>query len=1185
MNKSKILKRSLAVILAMMMIFAMIPLSASAAAPSITRFTVNAVDAAISGTDITAKSTSTTVYLGFDAAPGVSAAIIDTDGNLRNGPLDTTWKLDGVTAISLTTAKLAKVNGNVYTITIGASQAVDGDDAPEVTKYTLTITLDQSGAVKETGISSIKGITNMISYDIDGTEVTINMPLDTAKITLTDTNFVLTGAADHATVSNLGTEDATTGSLKNMVVTAPDGVTTAKYNVTVKYGASFDSFTVEDQDGDSVITDTTDTTHEVAIKLPYDYKDAVEDGATKKFVPTFTLAEGVKYITEFTAAAYNDKTVVSGETELALKYTEATRVYAGKVKVWTDKDTPVTVDIKLTAAEKNPEYELEQIQIVNGSLKSNVIDVEGNSVTVEMPETFVAATATAGDVNVKASKGAKVEIQAQTKTLNPATGSLDQLATGVNLTAKKLVIRVTSQADPTKYQDYTVNITVAAKDEAKLRDFSVKNLTTDELFEAVIDESAKTVVLTLPYAYVVPAKLALLRVYASATTGATIDGTAQASLPALWNAALPHMPVANASTPTVWRVEAPNGAHQDYAVSLKLEAPKTGRLISAAEATSAITAKAVNEDNTYSVVVGTDGNNKKTLRLAIPYSTPNADTAIYFTDLQLSEGAAAYAYDGANFVKVRSFDQADEDGVAAKPAKLMNTNGIYGSAYAFDVVAGGKLAAAVEGSFPHMLVIVSESVAAKLGETVSEADFKDDAAADWDPTNKVFKKATIYYIYGVKDEANTEANVKSMECSLNENVAASVGSDTISIKVPGSYNIAKAGTETTAEKAADKAKADKLTFTLNFAVSKMAKARLNVDDTVILASDEGDEDVVRAKNASTFFVWDGNLYYMNQAALSQPSVSATNVKQVTGNATATDNGIHVLAEAGTKNNYPVILTIGTLEKGAELTGVKASFGSAVVDGVISSNIVTIAAPFGAKLNPAKLALTYSKYASVKVSSTAGTFADPYDPNKYYDLTSSLYVQVTSEDKATANVYTLKASTAAQFDDVKEGSWYYDSVMKAAAAGIIVGYNGKFRPSNDVTRQDFAVMVVNMLGADVSSYTTPAFKDCEANYAMEEIAYLKDKGIIVGDPEGTFRPTATITRSEVAVIIAKALNLSATTEEKFADDASIQNWAKEAAYKCKAAKIMVGNQDGNFKPKSNLTRAEAAQIMVMSQAKK
>ena len=56
-------------------------------------------------------------------------------------------------------------------------------------------------------------------------------------------------------------------------------------------------------------------------------------------------------------------------------------------------------------------------------------------------------------------------------------------------------------------------------------------------------------------------------------------------------------------------------------------------------------------------------------------------------------------------------------------------------------------------------------------------------------------------------------------------------------------------------------------------------------------------------------------------------------------------------------------------------------------------------------------------------------------------------------------------------DVKEGAWYYDYVTEAAAAGIINGKgNGIFDPEGNLTRGDFALMTVRMLGVDVSGYT-------------------------------------------------------------------------------------------------------------------
>ena len=107
--------------------------------------------------------------------------------------------------------------------------------------------------------------------------------------------------------------------------------------------------------------------------------------------------------------------------------------------------------------------------------------------------------------------------------------------------------------------------------------------------------------------------------------------------------------------------------------------------------------------------------------------------------------------------------------------------------------------------------------------------------------------------------------------------------------------------------------------------------------------------------------------------------------------------------------------------------------------------------------------------------------DEYDADANYDLNNNLTIKVTSEDTKTTNVYTLKATVSAQFTDVKEGAWYYDYVMQAAAAGIVNGKgNGIFDPEGNVTRRDFALMTARMLNADTSSYTTSPFKDVNDN---------------------------------------------------------------------------------------------------------
>ena len=163
-----------------------------------------------------------------------------------------------------------------------------------------------------------------------------------------------------------------------------------------------------------------------------------------------------------------------------------------------------------------------------------------------------------------------------------------------------------------------------------------------------------------------------------------------------------------------------------------------------------------------------------------------------------------------------------------------------------------------------------------------------------------------------------------------------------------------------------------------------------------------------------------------------------------------------------------------------------------------------------------------------------------------------------------------------------GDWFYQNVMDAVAAGIVSGRgDGTFGPNDRITRRDFAIMVSKLLldGEDAPEATTTPFSDVAANdYGLNAIAYCAENGIISGF-DGEFRPGDNITRQEAASVMKNALELTGTTSDLFADDAAIATWAKANVYACKAAGIFNGDDNNNFNPTSTLTRAEAASIMV------
>ncbi len=116
-----------------------------------------------------------------------------------------------------------------------------------------------------------------------------------------------------------------------------------------------------------------------------------------------------------------------------------------------------------------------------------------------------------------------------------------------------------------------------------------------------------------------------------------------------------------------------------------------------------------------------------------------------------------------------------------------------------------------------------------------------------------------------------------------------------------------------------------------------------------------------------------------------------------------------------------------------------------------------------------------------------------------------------------------------FDDVAPGSWYEEYVSIAVSNGIVNGMgNSRFGTGMKATRQDIAVMIVNMLtklGATVEEGKI-SFADGEqiSDYAKNPVAFLASKGILTGDTFGNFNPKANATRAEVAVMLSRVCDV-------------------------------------------------------------
>jgi len=121
-------------------------------------------------------------------------------------------------------------------------------------------------------------------------------------------------------------------------------------------------------------------------------------------------------------------------------------------------------------------------------------------------------------------------------------------------------------------------------------------------------------------------------------------------------------------------------------------------------------------------------------------------------------------------------------------------------------------------------------------------------------------------------------------------------------------------------------------------------------------------------------------------------------------------------------------------------------------------------------------------------------------------------------------------TNAYFEDVKEGSYYFGYIEWARVNGIVNGTgNYVFQPDRAINRQEMCKIIVSY--ADYAEITLEkkngkvTFKDDAkiASWAKSYVYAAQRAGIVSGDAAGTFRPTDTAKRCEVATLIMNFYN--------------------------------------------------------------
>ncbi len=182
----------------------------------------------------------------------------------------------------------------------------------------------------------------------------------------------------------------------------------------------------------------------------------------------------------------------------------------------------------------------------------------------------------------------------------------------------------------------------------------------------------------------------------------------------------------------------------------------------------------------------------------------------------------------------------------------------------------------------------------------------------------------------------------------------------------------------------------------------------------------------------------------------------------------------------------------------------------------------------------------------------------------------------------AIVFTSSASAeeiaAPEFSDLDETHWAYEGINKLVGEGIIIGYpDGTFKPEGNITRAEL-VKIVNMVFEFTEIEEATDFTDVKAeDWFFDNVLIAQQAGYIVGYPDGTFKPNGLITREEFCKILDVINNFVELPLSTLPAD-EVSPWAVEYVNRVISNRIMLLDENNNFRALEKATRAEVCDTL-------
>ena len=1213
MKKSKFLKKSLAMLLALMLVVAMIPLSASAALPEgfdlssiVLSETDNRNDGKIvdlgEGVNVKVSEKSESIWLFTNEA-------LPAGAELRAKGATSTVKEAAVTTTGVKLPLKDYMNSenvielNLYDTTVSLNHV----------SATYTIKLEKVAGSTNTNIASVTAGKGIYSATVDNVNKQIKVvtarhtsktPSDkwTENITQNDLDAQITVKTEDPTATVPASITADNGD--TFTVTSGSKTVTTEYTVVVtEYVDAFTSFSVNgvagvfsDKNKDGVDDTITVSLPKSAIRnahgdLVPDPSYKVEYAAYGNTSPSVEINDGA---TKVDGTALDD--VATGST---VKFTDFGNL-ANAGGVW-DNTITVTRLNNQVAFGAQQTYNLvlqleksENTAITHVQMDNTIGEVEGDKITAELPvyKTVGNGSRTEtdpADVTVKLYTDKTVHKiivnGAEQNQKNVGATEIEWVFNNVNLEAERIVTVYAENTDKT--QQYKISATIATNQtDAAITGFKMVNGTT----EADVKFTGKNeITVTVPYMTFGVQKW---KIYAAPSSGAKVqvgqsDDTDTVDHGEWWDLVNGQTTgadiggfnrnIADGNDKLTQTFRAVNKNNEsiwtEYNVIVKLADPASADValtdleFTAQNNLSDKSAfRAITKENTFdaNVQTNTDLTNSTVTALVPPSLTIDSDVADhkYFQNIVTSykvknNGVVFVSADNGLYKKISVLNN-DIDGTNLNASVIGSDNQYYGNIRQAAFNGGNKI-----------LVLPEEAArAALLAQGTQNLDTI--SGSYWYGGKVVTAYGITYDIVEKSDIAEDEAKLESLSVGTFDDFT--ISADKITGTIP--YSLTKAaGAENDVKNA---------TF-VTFDLSKYARAYASTDgnnneDGPIYSNGDVNGDGVSepqgADNRGLIFVrGDDHKVKVYRAGQSQSQEINTFLVRAENRLTSPAKYSYT--------EYAFELTYADPCADPDIL----SFSLA---GQISSSIsgrnITVNVPYGTDVKG--LVATFTTATGAKVELNAYGSEDLLKSgvtSVNYSAPVTLYV--TAENGMARVKYTVTVEQGAHFTDINENDWFYDNVMDAANNGYVTGMgDGTFNPKGATTRAQFASMIAKALGYTADPDAPSMFPDVADNYwGKAAINYCAQNGIISGYDDTTFQPEKAITRQEAAAILNNAFELAekyGISTEKFPDNGVIADWAADHVYAAKAAGLMKGDADtGNFRPTSTIIRAEAASILM------